>query len=440
MLSVQNPYADSLAAMTAAANMLENQRNNYEQERLRSGENLYKAGEEEYLRKMDNRGFISKLLNPYDYQAKVAGDTGFIGEIEPQAQLYGGVADREQDAILNQMRKELDPTQFKSMMAMMSKDFSPATPDGNIPYGESVMSRADEAWRNRKQINSERNFNIEAGARNKEIGSLNLPKEYKGDRSIMVADALAKHQQLYDWAIRNDRTDLLDKVKVSFATTMNNIDNYWRTDGGNNINPFSGYRKGSGGTGKAEEMTHYEQTVYSGDKPIGRISMPISDKEFREGKAESIFYQELDRQIKAGKYKPGVQIGGMRKTGTGSDFDKSEKEIAYAKAKERATAFAQNKNLSDDDFKSWGYSQFVSVPGESGDYYAMDHNGNYYKGNKISGDLDPIYRDEIPEIASDKKSKKSVAVRSLFPEAKYAGAGGSGNPIDAFITGNKDTK
>ena len=252
MISVQNPYSDAISAMASAMNAAENIRNNYEQERLRSGENLYKAGEEEYLRKMDNRGFISKLLNPYDYQAKVAGDTGFIGEIEPQAQLYGGVADREQDAILNQMRKELDPTQFKSMMAMMSKNSSPATPDGNIPYGESVMSRADEAWKNRKQINSERNFNIEAGARNKEISSLNLPKEYKGDRSIMVADALAKHQQLYDWAIRNNRTDLLDKIKVSFATTMNNIDSYWRTDGGNNIDPFSGYRKGSGGTGKGE--------------------------------------------------------------------------------------------------------------------------------------------------------------------------------------------
>ena len=77
-------------------------------------------------------------------------------------------------------------------------------------------------------------------------------------------------------------------------------------------------------------MTHYEQTVYSGDKPIGRI-MPISDKEFR--RKAKLFYQELERQIKAGKYKR-CAVRRNEKTGTGSDLIKV-KEIAD---KERETA------------------------------------------------------------------------------------------------------
>lgn len=420
MISVQNPYSDAISAMASAINAAENIRNNYEQERLRSGENLYKAGEEEYLRKMDNRGFISKLLNPYDYQAKVAGDTGFIGEIEPQAQLYGGVADREQDAILNQMRKELDPTQFKSMMAMMSKDFSPAAPDGNIPYGESIMSRADEAWKNRKRIDSERKFNIEADARNKEISSLNLPKEYKGDRSVMASYALARHQQLYDWAIRNKRADLLPKIETSFATTMNNIDNYWRTDGGNNINPFSGYRKGSGGTGKGEKRKAYEFTVYNGNSPTGETEVVwATDDEVNSGKARALAFDKIRKE---GRLVDGIELKGGRFAGTGESAEKGIEEIAIKDQANLAQAFKDNSKASDEEIRQgFGYQAFWSDK-KTGEFYAVNKDGQLYKGNKNTGRYSGVNKENVPAAVRQAWGWDSSNVASQKKNPNSAGA------------------
>lgn len=421
MLTVQNPYADAIAAMTQSVNSLENIRNNYEQERLRSGENLYKAGEEEYLRKMDNRGLISRLLNPYGYQARIAGDTGFIGEIEPQAQLYGGVADREQDAILNQMRKELDPSQFKNMMALMSKEISPATPDGNIPYSESVMSKAREAWKNRKQINSERKFNTAAGERNEEIGSLGLPNEYSGDRSVMVSNALAKHQQLYDWAIRNKRADLLPKIETSFAVTMNNIDNYWRTDGGNNINPFSGYRKGSGGKGKGEKRKAYEFTVYNGNAPTGDTEVIwATENEVNNGRARALAYDKLKKE---GRLIEGIELRGGRFAGTGESAEKGIEEIAMKDQRELAQAFKDNAGASDEEIRQgFGYQAFWSDK-KTGVFYVVNNKGQLYKGNKNTGRISGVSTDKVPVAARRAWGWDSSNVATQNKSSSDAGAG-----------------